>query len=427
MPEASCEKGPPRFQRPDRNQVELRPSDLDGLLSPDHRARSVWEFVEHLDLGGLYDAIDAVEGGPGRPPIDPRILTALWLYATVDGVGSARHVDRLCQEDDAYRWICGGVSVNYHTLADFRVEHGAVLDRLLTESVAALMEAGLVDIERVAQDGVRVRANAGAGSFRREETLQQLLQEAEDHIRALRKEVADDSAKSSKRHQAARKKAAEERSARVKSALKNLPEIAAKKKPKDQPNARASTTDPDARVMKMGDGGFRPAVNVQFATDTKSQVIVGVDVTNSGSDAGQMSPMIDQIDDRFGKKPAEMLVDGGYPSKQEIDLVSAGGTTVYAPVMEPKDETRHRHAPLPEDSTHVAEWRVRMGTPEAKAIYKERAATAECVNACARNRGLQRLLVRGLQKAKAVATWFALAHDMMRALSLQVAVAASGG
>src|SRR3989454_8419886 len=146
----------PRLQRPDREQIELRSVDLDGLLPADHRARFVWAFVEGLDLEPLYEAIRATEGEPGRPPIDPAILTALWLYSTLDGVGSARALDRLCAEHDAYRWLCGGVSVNYHTLADFRVEHGETFDRILTQSVAALMVEGVVSLGRVAQDGVRV-------------------------------------------------------------------------------------------------------------------------------------------------------------------------------------------------------------------------------------------------------------------------------
>src|SRR5712692_6685955 len=132
----------PRLQRPNRAQLELRAVDLEGLLPADHRARVVWEFVEGLDLASLYAAIKAVEGHAGRPPIDPAILMAVWLYATVEGVGSARAIARLCEEHDAYRWLCGGVSVNYHTLADFRVGHPELLDGLLTTSVAALLAEG---------------------------------------------------------------------------------------------------------------------------------------------------------------------------------------------------------------------------------------------------------------------------------------------
>jgi len=184
--EVQASPSTPRVQRPNRDQLELRSVDLDGLLPPDHRARLVWEFVEGLDLAPLYAAIRAVEGGAGRPVIDPAILTALWLYATIEGVGSGRALDRLCDQHDAYRWIAGGVSVNYHTLADFRVTHGDTLDALLTRSVATLLSEGLVTLTRVARDGVRVRASAGAASFRGRERLHQYLDQATAQVQALR-------------------------------------------------------------------------------------------------------------------------------------------------------------------------------------------------------------------------------------------------
>jgi transposase len=418
--------GVPRFQRADRQQMEWRALELDSLIPADHRARSVWAFVEQADLSALYERIRAVEGHAGRSPIDPRILLALWLYATVEGVGSARALAELCENHHAYQWLCGGVGVNYHTLADFRTGHAEVLDRLLTESTAVLMSQGLVELNRVAQDGMRVRASAGAASFRREPSLEACLKEAEEQVQRLRAEVEEDPGATSRRQQAARAQAAADRKARVEKALGQLPEVRAKKKAEDRSEARVSTTDPEARVMKMGDGGFRPAYNVQFATDTESQVIVGVGVVNAGSDQGQMAPMVEQIERRCGQAPKEMLVDGGFVKGEDIEKVSAGpdGTTVYAPVPRPKKESRDPHVPLPDDSEAVAAWRVRMGTPAAKEIYKERASTAECVNALARNRNLQRFLVRGLQKVRTVALWYALAHNMMRGWSLRETLAA---
>ncbi len=193
----------------------------------------------------------------------------------------------------------------------------------------------------------------------------------------------------------------------------------AKKKAKDKLKARVSTTDPQARVMKMGDGGFRPAYNGQFATDTESQVIVGVDVSNEGSDQGQMEPMAEQIEERYGQVPEQYLVDGGFANKEAIEKVTDQGSTVYAPVSKPKDPNRDRHIPLQSDTEAIAQWRARMGTEEAKEIYKQRASTAECVNAVARNRGLQQLRVRGQRKVKTVLLWYALAHNMMRGLTLR--------
>jgi hypothetical protein len=303
-----------------------------------------------------------------------------------------------------------------------------LLDRLLTESAASLMAEGLVSLDRVAQDGMKVRASAGAASFRRQPTLEEALAEAENQVAQLRKELEANPAANKTRQQAARKRAGEERAERIRAALGQLPKIAESKKAKDREKARASTTDADARVMKMGDGGFRPAFNVQLATATDSQVITGVDVINSGGDQGQLAPMVEQHQERYEEKPREALVDGGFVKKADIDEVSPpqGGTTVYAPVMESKDPNRDPHTPRDDDSPAVAEWRQRMATDEAKAIYRQRAATAECVNALARNRGLQRFLVRGLRKVKAVVLWYALAHNLMRAVALRAAAAQAG-
>ena len=419
----------PRLQRPQRDQITLRPSDLESLLPADHRARLVWAFVASLDLTAFHARIKAVEGHSGRPPIDPAILVSLWLYATLEGVGSARALDRLCDEHDAYRWLCGGVGVNYHTLAAFRVEQADILDRLLTESVAALLADGLVTLATVAQDGMRVRASAGAASYRRRSTLERFLDEAEAQVDALKAELDDDPAATSRRIAAARERAATERAERVRRALRHLPELEAAKRRAGKPvdEARASTSDPEARVMKMADGGYRPAYNVQFAADTKSQVIVGLDVTPAGTDHGQLRPMVGQLRRRYGRDPDALLADAGFQTIAEIDELSAAacGTTLYLPVRTPADTTRDPHRPLPDDSPAVAAWRVRMGTAEARQIYKQRAATAECVNAIARNRGLQRFGVRGPDKARAIALWFALAHNLMRTLVLRTAPAAS--
>jgi len=379
--------------------------------------------VLSLDLTELYERIQAVESGPGQAPADPRILLCLWLYATLRGVGSARELNRLCRRHAAYRWICGGVSMNYHTLSDFRSQHTDLLDRLLTESVAAMMAEGLVTLERVAQDGMKVRASAGAASFRRKPTLEEALAQAEEQLRLLKQELDGDPTAGYTRQQAARLRAAEERKARISAALENLPKIAEAKKPKDRDKARASTTDADARVMKMADGGFRPAVNVQLATATDSQIITGVEVTNSGGDQGQLAPMIEQHQERYEEVPDEALIDGGFVKKEDIEKVEQGGTTVYAPVMKSKDPNRDPHTPCDDDSPEVAAWRQRMATAEAKVIYRERASTAECVNAHARNRGLQRFLVRGLKKVKAVALLYALAHNLMRAARLRAEAA----
>lgn len=422
----SSQWGRVRIRQVDRHQMQMRVVDLDSLVPQEHEARLVWAYVQGLDLTPLYENILVMEGGAGRTATDPKILMALWLYATLQGVGSARELARLCEDHVAYQWICGGVAMNYHSLSDFRTGHEAFLDRQLTESVASLVKEGLVELKRVAQDGMRVRANAGASSFRRDKTLEACLVEAEEQVKTLREELEVDPGATNKRQKAARERAARERSERVKKALEQLPAVQAKRKAAEKDKARVSTTDPEARVMKMADGGYRPAYNVQYATDTAEQVIVGVEVVNSAGDQGQMAPMVEQITQRHEQAPEQFLVDGGFVKKEDIEKVSppVGQTTVYAPVPQSKDPGRDAHTPRADDSAAVAAWRQRMATPEAKTIYKERASTAECVNAIARNRGFQQFPVRGSPKVRAIALWYALAHNMMRAVALRAAAAA---
>jgi hypothetical protein len=277
------------------------------------------------------------------------------------------------------------------------------------------MAQGLVELNRVAQDGMRVRASAGASSFRRKPTLEECHRQAQEQVERLQRESREeDGGAGSRREQAARERAVRERQERVEEALRQMPALEAKKKPEDRGKARVSTTDPDARVMKMGDGGYRPAFNVQFATDTATQVIAGVEVTNAGSDQGQMSLMVEQIQEHHGHLPQEVLVDGGFAKQEDIEKVERLGVTVYAPVQKPKDVTRDPHQPREGDSEIIGEWRKRMGTAAAQEIYKERASTAECVNAQCRNRGLHQFMVRGLGKVRSVALLYALAHNCMR-------------
>jgi len=408
-----------RVLLPNRGQMEFRASDLDSVLPAGHRARLVWAYVERQDLTRFYAGIRSVDGGVGRAAIAPEILLALWLYATLDGVGSAREVSRLIESHDAYRWLCGGVQVNHHTLSDFRKDHGEGLDELLSVSIASLMAAGVVKLRQVAQDGMRVRASAGAGSFRRQEKLEGFLSAARARVARLKSEVEADPGEAERARQAARLRAAAEREARLEKALARLPEIEAikQRQGKKALDARASMTDAEATVMKMGDGGFRPAYNPQLASDADSLVIVGVEVATVGSDQGQMAPMIEQVSARCGQAPEAWLVDGGFVGHEQIER-AAEHTVIYGPVPAPKDKAVDPHQPKATDSAAVAAWRARMGTDEAKAIYKRRAATAECVNAQARNRGLQQFRVRGLAKVKCVMLFFALAHNLMRMVSL---------
>jgi len=411
-----------RLREAERSQISWGRIDLNATLSEDHPARTIWAVVERLDLSALYAQIQARDDGAGAPTIDPKILLALWVFATSEGEATAREIWRLTQMHDAYRWICGGVDVGYHTLSDFRSQQVKVVDELITQVLALLMKQDLVDLSRVAQDGTRVRASAGAGSFRKEQTLQELMAEARAHLEAVTKEGSDPAVTA--RRAAARKRGAQERLARLEAALQQVPEITETKRRSGAKDAtvRVSTTDPEARVMKMGDGGFRPAFNVQLATTTdQARVIVGVEVTNRGSDMGQAPPMLDQVENRTGKRPTEILVDGGFVDHASIDRMTQDGTTVYGPLPKlRKGETRDPHAPRDGDSEAVVAWRERMGTEEAKAIYKQRGATAETVNADAKeHRGLDSLNVRGRNRVLGSACLFALTYNILRFIALR--------
>lgn len=440
---AGVVRSAPRVMRAQRDQLELRPCDLDSLLSADHPARTVWAFVQSLDLAPLYGRIRSVEGAGGAPAIDPAILVSLWLWATIDGVGSAREVDRLCERDDAYRWLCGGVGVNYHTLAQFRTEQASWLDAQLTRSIASLLDRGLVKLDVVSQDGMRVRASAKAASFRRESRLQQLQAAARAQVEALKQELEADAAASSRRKQAARERAAREREQRLAQALNTLQEIERLNAPKkavtksekdDPPSAppqgkdkkaakepRVSTTDPEARVMKMADGGFRPAFNAQLAVDVDTQLIAGVDVVNAGSDMRQMAPMHATLMQRYGKTPAHWLADGGFTKLEAIEALDQRGTQGVLPAPASRNAEVDPLTPKDTDTPGVAQWRKFMQTDQAKALYLQRAASVECANAQLRRRGLLQFPVRGLEKARAVTLWHALAHNLMRLRSLNIA------
>lgn len=423
-----------RVARAVRDQVELVPQSLEERVALDHPARAIWALLERLDLGAFYTRIRAAVDGPGRPASDPRVLLGLWMLATVEGIGSARRLARLTEEHDAYRWLRGGVPVNYHLLSDFRVAHRAELDELLTQTIALLMSEELVTLMRVAQDGVRVRAAAGAGSFRRRATLERCLGEAREQVERLAAErEAPDApdATATRTQQGARERAARERLERVERALEALPALAAikeqqrkkltKERRKRVNEARVSTTDPDARVMKMGDGGFRPALNVQLATDGDSRAILGVEVSQQGSDGGLVAPMEAQVVERTDQHPGEYLVDGGLATRDDITTLASHDVTVYAPVEPPRTETSGRTAydPRPDDTPAVASWRQRMGTPEGQAIYRQRSGIAEWTNAQLRFRhGLHRFTVRGVDRVTSVVLLLAVTHTLLRYLAL---------
>jgi transposase len=415
-------QGTPRLSRPDRAQIEWRAVDLDSLLAEDHEARLIWAWVMGMDLSPLYRTIRAVEGEAGRRAIDPAILLALWLYATMKGVGSARELERLCEEHIAYQWLCGGVSVNYHTLADFRVEQEAFLERQLVQSIAALTAAGLVKLEQVAQDGKKIRASAGSSSFHRRQTLDKHVEQAEEQVARLREEIDANTSASTKRQQAARERASRERLKRLEAAKCQLERMEkraeqtgrAKADRKQGKERRASETDPEARVMKMANGGFNPAYNAQFCTDTQSNLIVGVQLSQQGNDTGLASPMLTEVQTNYGLMPAEAVLDSSYFSQDEIVTLCELGCTPYVAIPDKGTTPESRYQPKKNDPPQVADCRLRMGTPAGQEMLTIRGAVAELVHAVLDQCNLARVQVRGLKKVRTLLLWFTLVHNWMR-------------
>jgi transposase len=412
-----------RLATADRTQVRVLMVDPDHLVPDDDPVRAVWMFVERLDLSAFYEPIKAVEGGAGRPPIDPKILMALWIQATLDGIGSARELARMCEMHARYQWICGGVTPGYHRLSDFRSNSEQQLDALLTDTVAVMMHKNLVDLRRVAQDGMKVRASAGTGSFRSGKRLEELRTIAAEQVRYLKEEIEQDGSAASRRRESARKRAAEDQLRRIDEALTELPDVQKRKKSnngKKKSEARTSTTVPEARVMKMADAGYRPALNVHMVTDTKTKVIAAVEVNNDGTDLRMAVPLADQIHRRYGKNPSEWLEDGGCVTLDGINKLAGRGIDVIAPVRQPRRSGVKSTEVRATDSEAVADWRLRMETQDAKTIYKERGATAELVNAHARSHGLLQFLVRGVRKARSVVLLLAITHNMRRSWALAI-------
>jgi transposase len=418
---SSCSK--PRLNTPIRNQVEFVQSSLDDLIPEDHQVRSIWDYISQMDLSPILIKIKSTADSPGRPAIDPRILLALWIYAIKEGIGSARLIERYCSEHLAFRWLCGGVSVNYHTISDFRRFNSEEIDELIAESITRLASRDLISFEEVSQDGMRVQGAAGTSSCRRKPKLKELHEKAKQQVKILRKEIDENPTTGLTRQTAAKKRAVEERQRRVGEALKEHKKMTIEKgiqkkkqrKPftkEEKKEIRASTTDPEVRKMKMANGGFNYAYNMQLAVDTGSQFIIGWDVINKGHDYGQLQEMFNQVKDRYGLIVKRWLVDQGYIVREDIIKPMKDGCKVY---VNPKSNQKLDPG---EKSEEILEWRKRMETDEAKKIYKNRASTSEFTNAGLRKRGLVRLLVRGIKNVKSMLNLHVMSHNVLRAIKL---------
>jgi transposase len=388
-----------------RKQGIIRFEMPEDTLAEDHRARLFWRVLQTLDVSAFTAKAKAVEGRAGRDVLSPSMLLTLWLYAISIGLGSAREIARRTQSDEAFRWIVGDKEVGHATLSAFRVGHGAALEKLMTDILGVLLHKGLVSLDRVAQDGTRVRASASAPSFRREATLLECREQAALHVRAV---FADPDPEASEAERLARIAAALDYQRRVEAAIATVQMLrdGGKEKP------RASTTDADARVMKMPDGGFRPGYNIQLATAGSElggpRTIVGILVTNTGSDMGSVTPMLKDIQARTGELPAQLLADANHAKHSCIEAATQAGVEVLIAIP------KHEQCATKSVSPEVDAWRDRMQTDESKRAYRARAGLCELSNAHLKeHHGTASVLVRGLAKVTCVALLGAVAANIL--------------
>src|SRR5215831_17125116 len=310
----------PRVRAVDRAQLRWQMLDVERLIELDHPARAIWELSGRLKLDGFYAPIEAVEGSAGRTPWDPRLLVSLWIYAYSRGISSAREIARRCAYEPVFQWLCGLEEINHHTLSDFRVNHDASLREIFVQVLGVLSAEGLVSLERVMHDGTRIKANAGADSFRREESLKEHLEAARKQVEAM----GDPREEEPKRKQAAQERALRERQQRLEQALEEV-QKARQAKRHDKEQARVSLSDPQSRIMKQSDGGYAPSYNVQLSTEASNRIIVGAEVSQSGSDFVHLIGAVAQVEQNLGRKPAQVVVDGGFTSRENIVALAEQG------------------------------------------------------------------------------------------------------
>jgi transposase len=423
---------------PDRAQLRWDVVDLDSQLPDDHRARLVWAFVEGLDLSEFYDRIKARDEVAGRPATDPRVVLAVWLYATLEGIGSARAIDRLCQQHAAYRWLCGGAPINHDLLATFRRENAGLLDRLLTQSVTGLIAEKLITLEELAIDGTKVRACAGRGSMSKRKRLESIEKAVAERVAELKSELDKDPGEPERRRKKRALQAAEERSRRVERARQKLAALTqeqavrAKRHAKEEAEKgepKVSVSDPEVRVMRLADGAVAPAWNVLVATS--NGFIVGIDPTDRRNDSGLATGVVEQIAQRSNRVPQRLLADTR--AMTQDDIVQLGeahpALRVYSPpapqrlAVKPETERKRRWSRRREPPA-VTAWRARMASEEGQETYRRRKLT-ERAHGIIKNRGMSRFLVHSREKVRAVCVLQALALNLCWANTLRRRIAAA--
>ena len=319
----------PRLAAVNRRQLVMRTMDVELLIEEDHPARSIWELVGRLDLSRYYAEIGSVEGRAGREHTDPQVLISLWLYAYSRGISSAREMARRCEYEPAFQWLCGLEPISHRTLSGFRCEQKAALDDLFVQVLGMLSAEGLITLERVTLDGTKIKAHAGGNTFRRQEKLAAHLQAAREQVRRMEEQAAEEE-QMVRRQVAARRRAARQRQSRLEAAVREVERLQREKKEdRDTFVARASSTDPEAHVMRNGEGGTVPSYNVQLVTDTAHALIVNVEATTDGVDHHQLAPALERCAQTLGCQPGQIVADGDYTNHASVAAAASCGVDFY--------------------------------------------------------------------------------------------------
>jgi len=319
-----------RFRPITRNQLMIRPLDVEKMVEEEHPVRAIWAMVCQLDWSRFKETVKVVEGGKGRSHYDPRLLAALWIYAYSEGVNSARELSRMTSYEPGCQWLTGMEEVNYHTLADFRTHDKEALDEIFVQVLGLLSADGLTDLKRVMQDGTKIKAQASGNSFRREEKIREHLRLAQEQIEAMGDPHSEEL---SQRVMKARQRGAREKKQRLEQALEELKKLEQGRKASEKA-PRVSQSDPQARVMKQPNGGFAPSYNVQICTEASNKIIVAVEATQAGTDYDQLAMGIDGVENNTGQTPTQMVVDGGYIKNENIEKAEERGVDLIGPVAE---------------------------------------------------------------------------------------------
>lgn len=324
----------PKWRTAERKQMMVAQIYVEELIAPDHKARAIWELAGSLKLEGFAEQVKTAVGAPGRAAWDPRLLVSIWVYAYSEGIGSAREIERLLQYEPGLQWLCGLDGINHHTLSDFRVKHKKALDELFAQMLALLEKEELLSLERVMHDGTKVRAYAGGNSFRREKTVKEHLERA----RELVKEMGDPREERSRR-QAAQDRAARELAERMERVAEQLTKLQQEKEPAEREQVRVSRTEPEARLMKHGDHAIVPSYNLQISTDAKEKAIVGMHLSTCSSDAESLPAAVEEIERNLGRKPEQIVVDGGFTNRGGMEAMAAQDIEMFGSLTNPEERS----------------------------------------------------------------------------------------